>query len=49
MNPAKVSTTSIALVGIEILDVREVLGNIDKPRISLENVMLEGQEASVIC
>ena len=34
------------LVGIEILDAREVLGSIDVPRVSLENVLLEQADAS---
>lgn len=29
------------LVGIEILDARETLGNIDTPRVILENVSIE--------
>jgi uncharacterized protein YuzE len=37
------------LVGIEILDAREVLGNIDKPRIVLENIVLEERDVSVAC
>ena len=34
------------LVGIEILDAREVLGSINVPRVSLENVLLEQADAS---
>ena len=29
------------LVGIEILDAKEVLGSVDMPRVVLENVLLE--------
>jgi uncharacterized protein YuzE len=32
------------LVGIEILDAREVLGSVDIPRVVLENVLLEQAE-----
>lgn len=33
------------LVGIEILDAREVLGSVDMPRVVLENVLLEQPDA----
>ncbi|MDL1959088.1 MAG: DUF2283 domain-containing protein [Deltaproteobacteria bacterium] len=35
------------LVGIEILDAREVLGSVDIPRVVLENVLLEQADARV--
>lgn len=35
------------LVGIEILDAREVLGSVDIPRVVLENVLLEQADAIV--
>lgn len=34
------------LVGIEILDARETLGNIDTPRVILENVAIEQPDAA---
>jgi uncharacterized protein YuzE len=35
------------LVGIEILDAREVLGSVDMPRVVLENVLLEQADAGL--
>ena len=35
-------------MGIEILDARKFLGNIDKPRVVLENAVLDERETSVV-